>query len=68
MVAERFIISTGRSGSRMPAENRKVLQLSEFMATMDDAERFCDGVISGENLQHIISADDELSALTASGD
>lgn len=66
---DRFIVSTGRSGStllsRMLAENQRLLALSEFMSSMDNAERFRGGEFSGEVFRKIISADDDLSALIA---
>lgn len=65
----RFIVSTGRSGStllsRMIAENRKVLALSEFIASVDNAGRFEEGDLTGRRFAEILTADDDLSALIA---
>lgn len=67
--AGRFIVSTGRSGStllsRMIAENRKVLVLSEFFATIDNLARFTTDEIDGRGFLAILTADDDLSALIA---
>lgn len=65
----RFIISTGRSGStllsRALAENRRLLVLSEFISSLDNARRFGDETIDGSEFLQILSADDDVSALIA---
>src|SRR4051812_958821 len=65
----RFVISTGRSGStllsRMLAENRRLLVLSEFVSCLDNATRFGDGSPDGRQFARILSVDDDLSALIA---
>jgi LPS sulfotransferase NodH len=65
----RFIVSTGRSGStllsRMVAENRKILVLSEFLASVDNGTRFRRDAVDGTGFLEALSADDDLSALIA---
>lgn len=65
----RFIVSTGRSGStllsRMIAENGKVLVLSEFFASVDNATRFRGDEVDGKAFLETLRADDDLSALIA---
>lgn len=62
----RFIISTGRSGStllsKMVAENRKVLVLSEFMAGIE-VIGLAAGRVSGQEFAALLLQDEGLSLL-----
>lgn len=64
---KRFIISTGRSGSTllssMVAQNRKVMVLSEFIASMDAVQHFPKGMLSGEDFARLISTVDDIGKL-----
>lgn len=64
---ERFIISTGRSGStlltRMVAENRKLLVLNEFIAAMDPVDRFDPNPVSGAEFARILNSTCDIAVL-----
>jgi hypothetical protein len=64
---ERLIVSTGRSGStlltKMVAQNRKVLVLSEFMVAMDPVNRFSTQAVSGADFARFMDSTDDIAIL-----
>lgn len=63
----RFILTTGRAGSnmltRMLAQNRQTLVLSDYLGACDNIYRFEQGPITGERFAEIIGRNDDLSAM-----
>src|SRR4030095_12159465 len=66
-MTDRFVVSTGRAGStlfsRMLAENRKLLVMSEFIACIEPIARLQPGLVSGSELCAILAADDYISVV-----
>ncbi len=66
---ERFVLNTGRSGSnmltRMLAQNRHMMILSDFFVCGDNLDRFPEGPVSGERFATYLSAINDIGTLLA---
>jgi hypothetical protein len=69
-MVEGFIVSTGRAGStllsKLVAENRQVLSLSEFLGAVDNLRRFPVEPVSGAEFGAMLSCPDDIGVLMRS--